>query len=98
MFDSIIDSPIALSLLCGLFAALVVSPGYMPNRTRMAMAAPMPGKFPIQSFARAAAVAFVVLINLASLFLAHRVPVGTDLIMAGVLMLLFLPAEQTEDA
>jgi hypothetical protein len=99
MLNTIVGSPIVLALICGLVAAVVVSPGYMsPYMNGLAITAPMPAKFPLRSFARTALIAFGVLVNLASLILAHRVPVGTDLIVAGVLMLLFLPADETEDA
>jgi hypothetical protein len=99
MFDLVVESPIVLSLICGLAAALVVSPAYMsPYRHGFAMAAPMPARFPLRSFARAALIAFVLLINTATLMLAHRVPIGTDLIAAGFLMLLFIPAEAPDDS
>jgi hypothetical protein len=95
MYDLVVESPIVLALICGLVAALVVSPGYMSARIHgLAIAAPMPAKFPLRSFARSALIAFVLLINTATLALAHRVPVGTDLIAAGFLMLLFIPAEE----
>jgi hypothetical protein len=98
MFDAIVDSPLGLPLICAAFAALVVSPGYMsPYMNRLAMPAPMTTRFPLRSFARAAVVAFVLLMNAASLFLAHRVPIGTDLVVAGVLMLLFIPPDEVED-
>lgn len=97
MFELLVESPIVLSLICGLVAALVVSPGYMsPYMNGLAIAAPMQAKFPLRSFARAALIAFVLLINTATLALAHRVPVGTDLIAAGFLMLLFIPAEDQD--
>jgi uncharacterized membrane protein len=66
-----------------------------PYMNGLAISAPMPAKFPLRSFARAVLVAFVLLINVATLVLAHRVPVGTDLIAAGFLMLLFIPAEDS---
>jgi hypothetical protein len=69
-----------------------------PYRQGLAIAAPMPTKFPLRSFARSALVAFVLLINTATLVLAHRVPVGTDLIAAGFLMLLFIPPETPDDS
>jgi hypothetical protein len=97
MLDSVVDSPFLLSFACGLIAALVVSPGYMsPHMNGLAMPAPMAAKFPIRSFARTALIAFVVLINAASLGLAHRFPLGTDLIAAGFLMLLFMPADSPD--
>lgn len=97
MLEPIIDSPFLLSLICAVCAALVVSPGYMSlHMNGLAIPAPMPAKFPIRSFARSALIAFVVLINAASLTLAHRFPLGTDLISAGFLMLLFIPADSPE--
>ena len=96
MFDLLVGSPIVLALVCALVAALVVSPGYMsPYMNGLAIPASMPAKFPLRSFARAALIAFVLLVNIATLVLAHRVPVGTDLIAAGFLMLLFIPAEDS---
>lgn len=96
MFDLLVESPVLLSLLCGLAAALVVSVGFMsPYMNGHAIAASMPGKFPLRSFARVALVAFIVLVNIATLVLAHRVPVGTDLIAFGFLMLLFMPADDS---
>jgi len=95
MFDSIIESPVVLTLMCGALAAFVVSPGYMsPYRLGLAIPAPMPGKFPLRSFARAALIAFIILINAASLGLAHRLPLGSTLVAVGVLILLFLPADE----
>lgn len=97
MLDSVVDSPFLLSLICAACAALVVSPGYMsPHMNGLAIPGPMPAKFPIRSFARSALIAFVVLINAASLALAHRFPLGTDLIAAGFLMLLFMPADSPD--
>jgi hypothetical protein len=94
MLDSVVDSPFLLSFVCGLIAAALVSPGYMsPHLSGAAMPAPMPAKFPVRSFARTALIAFVVLINAASLGLAHRFPLGTDLIATGFLMLLFMPPD-----
>jgi hypothetical protein len=96
MLALLVGSPVVMSLVCGLVAALVVSPGYMsPYMNGHAISAPMPARFPLRSFARAALVAFLLLINVATLVLAHRVPVGTDLIAAGFLMLLFIPAEDS---
>ena len=95
MFDSIIESPVVLTLLCGFAAALVVSPGYMsPYRLGHAIPAPMPHKFSFKSFAKAAVIAFIVLINAISLGAAHRLPLGSTLVAIGVLMLLFLPADE----
>ena len=97
MLDVIIDSPFGLSLICAVGAALVVSPGYMsPYMNGLAIPAPMPAKFPLRSFTRAALVAFILLINAASLGLAHRLPLGSTLIAAGFLMLLFLPPEKED--
>jgi hypothetical protein len=97
MFDSIIESPVVLTLMCGALAAVLVSPGYMsPYRLGLAIPAPMPDKFPLRSFARAAVIAFIVLINAASLGLAHRLPLGSTLVAVGVLMLLFMPAEDSD--
>jgi hypothetical protein len=96
MFDLVVESPIVLALICGLVAALVVSPGYMSSFVHgLAIAAPLPDKFPLRSFARSALIAFVLLINIATLLLAHRIPVGTDLIAAGFLMLLFIPQDDS---
>lgn len=98
MFDGIIDSPLGMVFLCAAVAALVVSPGFMsPYRHGLAIAAPMPAKFPLRSFARAALVAFVLLINAAGIFLTHRIPIGSTLVAVGVLMLLFLPPDKPED-
>jgi len=98
MFDSIIGSPIVLSLLCGLVAALLVSPAYMsPYGLGLAIPAPMPAKFPLRSFAKAALIAFIVLVNAVSLGLAHRLPLGSTLVAVGLLMLLFLPADESAD-
>ena len=95
MFDSIIESPVVLTLLCGAIAAVLVSPGYMsPYRLGLAIPAPMPAKFPLRSFAKAALIAFIILINAVSLGLAHRLPLGSTLVAVGVLMLLFLPADE----
>ena len=81
--------------MCGLVAALVVSPGYMsPYRLGLALPAPMPHKFSLRSFAKAAVIAFLVIINAVSLGLAHRLPLGSILVAVGVLMLLFLPADE----
>lgn len=97
MLDSIAESPIALTLLCGAVAALLVSPGYMaPSRLGLALPAPTP-RFPLRSFARAALIAFIILVNAVSLGLAHRLPLGSTLVAVGVLMLLFLPADEGAD-
>src|SRR4051812_33326407 len=98
MVDAIIQSPIILTLLCGVLAALMVSLGYMSAyRSGLTTPAAMPAKVPFRSFARAALIVFVVLINAASFGLAHRLPVGSTLIAAGFLMLLFLPADEAVD-
>lgn len=97
MVDLLVGSPIVLALVCGLVAALVVSLGFMsPLMHGPALSGPMPAKFPVRAFLRATLVAFVVLINVVTPLLAHRVPVGTDLIAAGFLMLLFMPAEDRD--
>ena len=97
--DLILESPFVLSLICAALAALVVSPGYMsPYMNGLAMPAPTPAKFPLRSFVRTALVVFVVLLNAASLGLAHRFPLGSDLIAAGFLLLLFAPADSPVDA
>ena len=94
MLDPIIESPILLTAICGLLVILVVALGYMsPYLHRPAVSA----KFPMRSFTRNAVIAFVVLVNAASLGLAHRLPVGSTLIAVGFLMLLFLPAEDSAD-
>lgn len=94
MLDSIVGSPVLLSLLCAALAALIVSPGYTSlSMNGLAIPAPLAAKFPLKSFARAALIAFIVLINLASLGLAHRLPLGSTLIATGFLMLAFLPAD-----
>src|SRR4051812_19796862 len=99
MLDLVVESPIILSLVCAALAVVVVTAGYRsPSMTRFAIATPMHGKFPFRSFSRAAMVVFVVLINAASLFLAHRFPLGTDLIVAGFLLLLFAPNEAELEA
>jgi hypothetical protein len=98
VLDGIVDSSLGLVLVCGFIAALVVLPGYMsPYMHGFAIPAPMPAKFPLRSFARAALVTFVLLVNAAGIGLAHRLPVGSDLVAAGFLMLLFLPPDQPED-
>ncbi|MGZ3280054.1 MAG: hypothetical protein ACXU82_17500 [Caulobacteraceae bacterium] len=95
MFDGIIDSPLGLVFLCAVGAAMVVSPGYMsPYMNRLAIPASMPARFPMRSFARAALIVFVLLINAVGLGLTHRVPVGSTLIAVGFLMLLFLPPDE----
>jgi hypothetical protein len=98
VFEGIVDSSLGLDFVCALVAALVVSPGYVPlYRHRLAIAAPMPAKFPLRSFARAALVAFVLLINAAGMFITHRIPIGSTLVAAGFLMLLFLPPDKPDD-
>ncbi|MEI9890805.1 MAG: hypothetical protein WDN45_09720 [Caulobacteraceae bacterium] len=93
----IIESPIVLSLMCAAVAVLVVTPGYRsPYMNGPALSAPMPAKFPLKSFARAAMVVFVVLLNAASIVFAHRFPLGTNLIAAGFLLLLFAPADEVQ--
>ena len=94
MLDPIIESPILLTAICGLLAILVVALGYMsPYPKKPALSA----KVPVRAFTRNAMVAFVLLVNAASLGLAHRLPVGSTLIAVGFLMLLFLPAEDSAD-
>src|ERR1700761_3152144 len=98
MFDSVIESPVVLTLLCGFAAALVVSPGYVSlYRLRHAIPALMPAKFQLRSFAKATAIAFILLINAISLGMAHRLPVGSTLVAIGILMLLFIPADDMAD-
>ena len=98
MFDGIIDSPLGLVFLCAVGAAMVVSPGYMsPYINRLAIPASMPARFPLRSFARAALIVFVLLINAAGLALTHRLPVGSTLIALGFLMLLLLPPDKPEN-
>ena len=98
MFDGIIDSPLGLVFLCAVGAAMVVSPGYMsPYMNRLAIPAPMPTRFPLRSFARAALIVFILMINAAGLGLTHRLPVGSTLIALGFLMLLFLPPDKTDN-
>ena len=98
MFEGIVDSSLGVDFVCALVAALVVSPGFMsPYRHGLAIAAPMPAKFPLRSFARSALVAFVLLINAAGIFVTHRIPIGSTLVAAGFLMLLFLPPDKPED-
>jgi hypothetical protein len=87
-----------MDFVCALIAALAVSPGYMsPYMNRLAIPAPMPVRFPLRSFARAALVAFVLLINAAGMFLTHRIPIGSTLVAAGFFMLLCLPPDKPED-
>ncbi len=94
MFDGIVDSSLGLVFLCALGAAIAVSPGFMsPFVNRHAM----PARFPLRAFARAALIVFIVMINAAGIFLTHRLPVGSTLVAAGFLMLLFLPADKAED-
>jgi hypothetical protein len=98
VFDGIIDSSLGVDFICAIGAALLVLPGYMsPYVHGLAIAAPPPAKFPLRSFARAALVAFVLLINAAGLGLTHRPPVGSTLVAVGFLMLLFLPPDKPED-
>jgi hypothetical protein len=98
VFDGILDSSLGLVFLCAVGAALAVSPGYMsPYMNRLAVPAPMPARFPLRSFARAALIVFILMINAAGVFLTHRLPVGSTLVAAGFLMLLFLPPDRAED-
>jgi hypothetical protein len=98
VFDGILDSSLGLVFLCAVGAALAVSPGYMsPYMNRLAIPAPMPARFPLRSFARAALIVFILMINAAGVFLTHRLPVGSTLVAAGFLMLLFLPPDKVED-
>lgn len=99
MFDGIVDSSLGLVFLCALGAALAVSPGYMsPYMNRLALPAPpMPARFPLRSFARAALIVFILMINAAGVFLTHRLPVGSTLVALGFLMLLLLPPDKAED-
>jgi len=98
MFDAILASPVVMSLLCAALAVLVVSPGFMsPYMSGRSVPASMAAKFPMRSFARAALIAFILLINAASLGLAHRMPVGSTLIAVGFLMFLILPVEGSAD-
>ena len=99
MFDGIVDSSLGLVFLCAFCAALVVSPGYMsPYMNRLAIPASMPARFPLRSFARAALVVFLVMINAVGLGLTHRIPVGSSLVAVGFLMLLFLPPEKADES
>lgn len=98
MFDGIVDSSLGLVFLCAFGAAIAVSPGYMsPYMSRLAIPAPMPARFPLRSFARAALIVFIVMINAAGVFLTHRMPIGSTLVAVGFLMLLFLPRDGVED-
>ena len=98
MFDGILNSSLGLVFLCALGAALAVSPGYMsPYMNRLAIPAPMPARFPMRSFARAALIVFILMINAAGVFLTHRLPIGSTLVALGFLMLLFLPRDEAED-
>lgn len=95
MFDGLIDSPLGLVFLCAAGAALVVSPGFMSSYMNgFAVPAPMPAKFPLRSFARAALIVFIVMINAVGLGLTHRLPIGSTLVAIGFLMLLFLPPDK----
>jgi hypothetical protein len=96
--DALVNSDVGLPLLCALLAAAMVVPAYKsPYLNGVAVWAPMPAKFPLRSMARAALVAYIVLINAASLILAHRLPLGSTLVAAGFLLLLFLPKEDPAD-
>jgi hypothetical protein len=87
-----------MDFVCALIAIVAVSPGYMsPYMHGLAIPAPMPVRFPLRSFVRAALVAFVLLINAAGMFLTHRIPIGSTLVAGGFLMLLFLPPDKPED-
>ena len=98
MFDAILASPVVMSLLCAALAVLVVSPVYMsPFMSGRATPTSASARFPTRTFARAALIAFILLINAASLGLAHRMPVGSTLIAVGFLMLMLLPAEEAVD-
>jgi hypothetical protein len=97
VFEGIVDSSLGMDFVCGLIAVLAVSPGYMSPLHRLATPAPMPARFPLRSFVRAALVAFVLLINAAGMFLTHRIPIGSTLVAGGFLMLLFLPPDRPED-
>lgn len=98
MFDGLIDSPLGLVFACAIGAAVVVSPGYMsPYVNRLALPAPVPARFPLRSFARAALIVFVLMINAVGVGLTHRLPIGSTLIAVGFLMLLFLPPDEPED-
>ena len=95
MFDAIVDSPLGLDFVCAFCAALAVSPGYMsPYMHRFAAPAPVPVRFPLRSFARAALIVFILMINAAGLGLTHRPPIGSTLVAVGFLMLLFLPPDR----
>jgi hypothetical protein len=84
-------------LLCALLAAAMVVPAYKsPYLNGVAVWAPMPAKFPLRSIARAALIVYILLINASSLTLAHRMPLGSDLVAAGFLLLLFLPKEEQD--
>ena len=99
MFEAIVDSPLGLDFVCALCAALAVSPGYMSPYVahRPAMAAPMPVRFPLRSFAKAALIVFILMINAAGVGITHRAPIGSTLVAIGFLMLLFLPPDKQED-
>jgi hypothetical protein len=98
VFDGIVDSSLGLVFLCAIGAGIAVSPGYMsPYMNRLSVPATMPERFPLRSFARAALIVFIVMINAAGIFLTHRMPIGSTLVALGFLMLLFLPADKVED-
>ena len=99
MYEAIVDSPLGLDFICALCAVLAVSPGYMSPYLihRPAMTAPMPARFPLRSFAKAALIVFILLINAAGLGLTHRTPIGSTLVAIGFLMLLFLPPDKPGD-
>ena len=98
MLDGLVDSSLGLVFICALLAALAVSPGYMsPYMNRLAIPAPISARFPLRSFARAALIVFILMINAAGIFLTHRLPVGSTLVAVGFLMLLFLPADKAEE-
>jgi hypothetical protein len=98
VLDVLVDSPLGLVFICALGAALVVSPGYMsPYMNGLAIPAPMSARFPLRSFARAALIVFILMINAVGLGLTHRLPIGSTLVALGFLMLLFLPPDNPED-
>ena len=95
--NNIFAEPWGAPLICAVAAVLIVSPGYRsPYMNGLAIPAPMPDKFPLLSFARAATVVFLVLINLVDIGIFHRFPVAATLIGGGVLVLLFLPGEASK--
>jgi len=99
VYEAIVDSPLGLDFICALCAILAVSPGYMSPYLvhRPAVSASMPARFPLRSFAKAALIVFILLINAAGLGLTHRTPIGSTLVGVGFLMLLFLPPDKPGD-